>query len=338
LSVKKSALVSMAALAACAVLAAAPAPSFTPQKNLDAFMKEVLAKRDENWKKLQQYILDEKERMEVTGLGGMPIWGEKREYQWFIKDGYFVRSPITADGVKISDADRTKYEENFLKRQIARDKKEAEKAAKSAETPTEPESSPPTNMDALLKQARQPQFIDSAYFMEFKFDLGTYALVGKEKFGDHDVLRIEYYPTKLFNDDEEREKKKAEAAKKGEPQKDQKKSKGDQWEASINHLMNKNSLVTLWVEPGEKQIVRYKFDNMKMDFLPVSWLVRVEALKATMNMSEPFKNVWLPKDVEIEFSALLAIGPFDFRYRLDYLDYREAKTSGRVRGRGGEPR
>jgi hypothetical protein len=30
----------------------------------------------------------------------------------------------------------------------------------------------------------------------------------------------------------------------------------------------------------------------------------------------PFKGVWLPRDVEIQFSALLAVGPFDVRYRL----------------------
>jgi hypothetical protein len=336
--VKKSALVFLAALAACAVVYAVPAPSFSVesvQKNLDAFMKEVLAKRDENWKKLQQYILDEKEKIEIRGLGGMPIWGERREFQWFVKDGYFVRSPVTADGVKVSESDRQKYEENFLRRSKERDKRDAERAAKAAEPGAEPPQ-PPTNVEALITQTRQPQFVDSAYFMKFKFDLGTYALVGKENFSGHDVLRIEYYPTKLFNDDEDRERRQAEAAKKGETQKPR--SRGDEFEDSINHLMNKNSMVTLWVEPTAKQIVRYKFDNVKMDFLPVAWLVRMEALKATMNMSEPFKDVWLPKDVEIEVSALLAIGPFDFSYRLDYFDYREAKTSGRIRGRGGDRR
>ena len=335
---KKSVLVFVAALAAGAAVSAVPAPSLPIQKNLDAFMKDVLARRDENWKKLQQYILDEKEKMEVRAVGGMPVWGERREYQWYVRDGYFVRSPITADGVKISDDERQKYEDNFLKRVKAREKAEAEKSkGGAAEVPAEPTAPPTPNVESLLTQTRQPQFVDSAYFMKFKFDQGTYALAGKEKFGDHDVLRIEYYPTKLFNDDEQRERRRAEAAKKGEKT-DPKRARGDQFEDSLNHLMNKNSLVTLWVEPTEKQIVRYKFDNVKMDFLPAAWLVRVEALKATMNMSEPFKNVWLPKDVEIEFSALLAIGPLDFRYRLDYHDYREAKTSGRIRGRGGDRR
>jgi hypothetical protein len=44
--------------------------------------------------------------------------------------------------------------------------------------------------------------------------------------------------------------------------------------------------------------------------------------------------VWLPRDVDILFKALLALGTIDVRYRLDYIDYREATTSGRIR-RGG---
>jgi hypothetical protein len=105
------------------------------QTDLNCFMKEVLEKRDENWKKLQQYILDEREKIEVRGPTGMPIWGQRRDYQWFIRDGYFVRSPITADGVNVSEDDRKKYEEDFLKRAKARDEKEKTAEATGAKTP-----------------------------------------------------------------------------------------------------------------------------------------------------------------------------------------------------------
>jgi hypothetical protein len=47
-------------------LAGATVP-VTAQSDLDAFMSRVLARRDENWKKMQQYILDEQERLQVTG-------------------------------------------------------------------------------------------------------------------------------------------------------------------------------------------------------------------------------------------------------------------------------
>ena len=37
------------------------------QSDLDAFMRQVLAKRDENWKKLQQFVVDEHEKMDLMG-------------------------------------------------------------------------------------------------------------------------------------------------------------------------------------------------------------------------------------------------------------------------------
>jgi hypothetical protein len=329
--------IAVMAIAACSVASArAVVAPLDTQADLNTFMKEVLERRDENWKKLQQYILDETEKIEVFGLGGMRMWGQQREYQWFIREGYFVKSPVTSDGVRIGAADRQKYEDSFFERQKTRDRKRAEEAAKKAGTADATGAAadvlPPAaadtggGVDAIIKQTAQPQFIDSAYFMEFKFDGGQYAIVGKEQFEGHDVLRIEYYPTKLFDVDGSEDKRKKDTGKPRDP-----KSKGAQFEKTLEHLMNKNSLVTLWVEPKTKQVVKYTFDNVQLDYLPVAWLARMEALRATMTMSEPFKGVWLPRDVEIQFSALLAVGPFDVRYRLQYVDYREAITSGRIK-------
>ena len=71
------------------------------QSDLDALMERVLLKRDDNWKKLQQYVLEERETMEVTALDGRRVYGFKREYQWFPRQGFFIKSPLTSDGVKI---------------------------------------------------------------------------------------------------------------------------------------------------------------------------------------------------------------------------------------------
>ncbi len=297
--------------------------------DLDAFMKQVLERRDENWKKLQQYILDEREKVEVRGPGGLAVWGQKREYQWFIRDGYFVRSPVSADGVAISEADRRKAEDSFLKRAKARDER-----AKSGGKPGEPSDSGGTaisigggGVEVLLQQSRQPQFVDTAYFMRFKFDGGRYALVGREKFGDVEVLKVEYYPTRLFSDEpgSDRERRTKERRSERDPD----------LEKTMDRLMNKNSKVVLWIEPRAHQIVKYVFDNVQLDFLPASWLIRMEELRATMTMSQPFKDVWLPKDVEMYFSAMFAIGMVDITFNLDYFDYREASTSARIKGRGG---
>lgn len=309
------------------VAAAEPGASFgAVQGDLDAFMAQVLEKRDENWKKLHQYILAERERVQVRGLGTVPLFGFVREYQWYIREGFFVRSPLKSDGATVPEDERRRYEDDFLKRAKEREKrKEAAEAAAA-----EPDAPPPpqeNTMDALIAQTRQPQFVDTAYFLNFKFEQGKYALVGREKFGDRDVLRIEYYPSKLFNDDESDPERKKRAE-------ERKKSSRD-FEKAVDHLMNKNSLVTIWVEPGAKQIVKYVFDNVRMDFLPAAWLVRVDELQATMTMSEPFKTVWLPRDVEMKFAVMLASGPMDVSYRVEYFDYKEAQTSGRIKGRGG---
>src|SRR5256885_9994916 len=72
------------------------------QTDLDAFMRQVLAKRDDNWKKLQQYVLDERETIDLRGPSRVSLWGERRDYTWYIRDGFFVRSPLQFNGVDIS--------------------------------------------------------------------------------------------------------------------------------------------------------------------------------------------------------------------------------------------
>src|SRR6266508_1877041 len=93
------------------------------QTDLDAFMRQVVAKRDDNWKKLQQHILDERETVQVQGPGRVPLWGERRDYTWYIRDGFFIRSPVKVNGVQISDSERRKFEADYLKRQHEREKR-----------------------------------------------------------------------------------------------------------------------------------------------------------------------------------------------------------------------
>ena len=300
------------------------------QSDLDEFMRQVLAHRDENWKKLQQYVLDEKEKMEIVGPQLVRIAGMRREYRWFIKDGYFVRSPVTFDGVPVTDAERRKFEDDYLRQAKEREKRAAARlvpAGGGAPAPDVPQSDPsvqassPADVEGLLSQTRQPQFISSAYFLRFKFEQGKYALVGREQFDGRTVLRIEYYPERLFTDARD---------KAGRPADPKKPATDRRQDLEVERLMNKNSLVTLWVEPGAKQIVKFVFDNVQTDFLPISWFFRLNDLKASMTMSQPFKDVWLPKDVDVLLSAMLALGVIDLRYHLDYLDYKEATTSGRI--------
>jgi hypothetical protein len=311
--------------------------------DLDVLMSQVLANRDQNWKKLQQYILDEQETMLVTGPGGIRLFGGQKEYQWFPRDGFFIRSPTRADGVAISDAERRKEEESFLKREQAREKRREQVRKDNPNDADEP--APGAEIDGvgdILRQTVEPEFVSSAYFLRFKFDEGHYALVGREKVLARDVLKIEYYPTKLFADDpderrmtrEERENRekaiKARDAKET-PKQREARLKDDATGARIERQMNKVAKATLWVDPALRQILQYELHNIEMNFLPGRSLMRVDELNASMHMSQPFPDVWLPQDVVIRAGFMTAAGRLAARYDVKYSDYRLASTSARIR-------
>ena len=312
------------------------------QSDLDAFMEKVLARRDDNWKKLQQYILEEKEGFDLTGPGRFPLWGMRREYTWFIRDGVFVRSPVSADGVKLSEADRKKAEDQWLRRQKNREEREKRNAERKAKgLPPEPASTSVaigpkgvdvstsddkertdqadqatiTNTEDMLKQMREPQFISSAYFLKFKFEKGHYALAGRENINGVQALKIEYYPLEgMFKDDRNR----ADRKDKDEDEK-------------IEEKMNKVSMVTLWIDPKTYQILQYTFDDIDLDFLPGRALVRIDDLQASMQMGQAFPNVWLPKSIEMHFGMMLAVGAVDATYSVEYLNYKEAAVTYKIK-------
>jgi hypothetical protein len=306
-----AALLAEAALLAAAALlgmgAAGPVGT-----DLDAFMAQVLARRDENWRKLQQYVLDEHETADVLGTDRTRLFGLVRDYAWYIRDGIFVRSPVRYDGIALSEDERRKYEQQWIAREREREARRSKEKTETAarETPaTAPDAS------SLATLAREPQFVSAAYFLRFRFEPGHYALAGRERLLDHDVYRIEYYPERLFNDDEQHREAKAE----------------DETERRIERQLNKVALVTLWIEPATHQILQYTFDNIGFDFLPGRWLVRVDTIKASMQMVEAFPAVWLPHRIEGRGAASLATGTFEVRYATEYVNYREAAVKARVR-------
>lgn len=333
---------SLLAVPCLALVLSAPSAALenaSAQTDLDAFMAKVLARRDDNWKKLQQYVLEEKEAFDLTGPGRFPLWGMRREYTWFIRDGIFVRSPLTSDGVKLSESDRRKAEDQWLRRQQnreARERRNAERRAKglpedrgsttvaispsgvdvsSSDDKDGASSTPITNTEDMLKQVREPQFVSSAYFLKFKFEQGRYALAGREQIGDIQALKIEYYPEAgLFREGRSRPNRKA---------RDE--------DERIEEKMNKASMVTLWVDPATHQILQYVFDDMDWDFFPGRALVRVSDVTATMRMAQAFPNIWLPKSIEMQFAMMLAVGAIDAEYRVDYQNYKEAAVTYKIK-------
>ena len=95
--------------------------------------------------------------------------------------------------------------------------------------------------------------------------------------------------------------------------------------------MNKTALVTLWVDPAEHQIVKYTFDNVWMDFLPGGWLVRVDDIRASMTMGQPFPGVWLPREMNIHAGVTLAMGSLEAAYARRFADYKQADIKTLIR-------
>ena len=323
-------LLSIASAGLCLLVAASQSSlDLVAQTDLDAFMRQVLVRRDDNWKKLQQYVLDEHETIDVRGPSRLPLWGERRDYTWYIRDGFFVRSPVKVNGVTIAEGERRRFEAAYLKRQQEREKRgqRGTVAIGSSGLVVEPADGDPEqadgvspSVDGLLKQTRQPGFISSAYFLRFKFEEGKYALVGRETLDGRDVLKIEYYPARLFGGTDRRRNRDT--------------SNEDRaYDAEFRRLMNKVALVTLWVEPNAHQIVKYTFNNLPFDFLPGQWLLKVDDLRASMTMGQPFPEVWLPSDLEFEFGISLAVGQVDMRYALEYHDYRRPDVTTNVKVR-----
>ena len=303
------------------------------QTDLDSFMSRALQRRDADRQALSDYVLDEVESFEVFGPGRVPVARMRREYTWYVRDGVHIRSPLKVDGIPVPEADRKAYEEHWMKSELSRREYRTKRDEKRAAEGLGPALSAPS--------INEPRFVSASYFMDFKFEPGNYYLAGKETLDGQQVLKIDYLPAKLFNEDEpetvkeEKDTKEAKDTKEPKEPKEQKPKKQTekqhQIEIQIDDKMNKTSQVTLWVDPNSSQIVKYTFDNVRMDFLPVGWLVKVDDLKAQMQMGQPFPGVWLPKDIWIHAGATVALGSVDAQYRREFSNYRKADVTSKIR-------
>ncbi len=288
----------------CTSLAAQPPPEPT---DLDVFMQKVLANRDQSWRQLQEYLLSERERVELVGPDRTRLYGLDREFLWVAREGVAVRSPVRFNGVVLGAADRAEYEREWLRAEERREDKQRERRESAGATAAGRE-----DVEESMR-AGEPRFISEASFMRFRFESGNYYLVGRETLAGTEVLRIEYYPTRMFTDEHEPSKPKDEA------------------EERIDAALNKVTLVTLWVDPVQHQVVRFTFDNVDFNFLPGRSLVRVDEAQATMTMGQPFEGIWLPTDLLVEGAVTLANGSFRATYQREFYDYRRGDVQVRFR-------
>ena len=307
-------------LAAAALVFVAAAPS--AQSDLDQLMSEVMTRRDDNWKKLQQYTLTEENTLRILGPMDAPVYGVRREYLWFPRDGFFIRSPVKADGVEIGEGERRRAEDAWLEQERVRELRRLGRASGAGDADDDPDA--PADIPDVIRQTATPQFVSAAYFLRFRFEPGNYAFVGREQLLGRDVLRIEYYPEQLFR------------SRRPAGRGDNRNRPGPpgglspEEEARVVEQMNKVSLVTLWVEPTARQILRYEFGNIDADFLPGRWLARLDAFTASMQMGNPFPDVWLPASLNVKMDMTIALGSVSASYDVAYRDYRLAETGVRI--------
>ncbi|HXW08767.1 MAG TPA: BamA/TamA family outer membrane protein [Vicinamibacterales bacterium] len=315
----------------CALTLAMSSPAGgQPPAELDAFMEKVLARREINRQTLEQYVLDEREEIEVLGPGRTALYRTRRDFRWYVRDGLHVRSPLRFDGVDVGDEARQHYEDEWSRRERSR-------LARRHERDRSDSAESPADGTTIVGGVPTPRFVSEAYFLEFKFEPGNYLLAGREQLDGHEVLRIEYYPKRLFSDDDDEkgdagpgEGDEATQAGRQERRRSDERQRERDTGRRIERQMNKTALVTLWVDPAEHQIVKYTFDNVWMDFLPGAWLVRVDDIHASMVMSQPFPGVWLPRAMTIRGGATLANGSFDATYERHFSDYQQAEVRTKI--------
>lgn len=130
--------------------------------DIDAFMEKVLLKRSVNWDNFYDYSCRELEEFSIEGsLQTAAIQGFRKEYLWFVRDGYFLRSPLSVDGVAVSDGARARAEKKWVERL---EKRESERGP------------------------------DRETFFGIDFEPGNYFYAGTTQFEGREVMIVEYYP------------------------------------------------------------------------------------------------------------------------------------------------
>ena len=168
--------------------AVTPAPS----TDLDALMARVLANRDQTWRSLQEYLLAERETFKLVGPDGAPMFGLQKEFMWVAREGRAVRSPVRVNGVAIGEETRRREEAEWQ----ADEDRRAERASEKAQS----ETATTAEVEQAMRRG-EPRFISEVQFLRFRFEPGNYYFVGRETLAGREVLRIEYYPRRLFADD-----------------------------------------------------------------------------------------------------------------------------------------
>lgn len=154
-------------------------PANSAMSDLDEFMEKVMQKRTADAENLHDYVFSEKETLEVkVGTKIAAQWSYRREYLWFVRGDYLVRSPVLIDGVKVSDKEKSAAEDEWINGQKSR------KESKNINGLDYPALFGFENENSLDFQA----------FFGFEFEPGRYLYGGERQFEGKKAVLVEYYP------------------------------------------------------------------------------------------------------------------------------------------------
>ena len=170
------------------------------ETDLDALMARCLERRNETWRVLHDYVLDERERFALEGPSDVRLFGSDRQYTWYVQDGILVRSPVRFNGVTVPDKDRREYEARWLNEERSRaeraqKKKDDDEEAKNGQNKNDARDEESSGVDAPVSQpgaaagdgaaeiaakGLEPRFVSEANFLRFRFDLRLIRETGGE--------------------------------------------------------------------------------------------------------------------------------------------------------------
>ena len=261
---------------ACLAVLLPAARSAAEPTDLDAFMARVLARRDDNWKKLQQYVLDERETFQMLGPGGaavlrlaarVPVVSARRRLhpQPAARRRRDARRGRAPQGRGRSGCAKRKARDK--RRDRRRDGRRIRRRGREHR-----------GHGDGVRQALEPGFVSAAYFLKFKFDPGQYALAGRETLEGRPVLRIEYYP-------DEAVQRRARAAQPQGPRARRGHRAEDEQDGARHALDRARRAADPEVRVPQPAVG-----------LPAGRaIVRVDSMTASMEMGQPFPDVWLPR-------------------------------------------
>ena len=271
-----------------------------PQDDIDAFMEQVMAKRELNWEATYDYVFNEIERFRIRGYEIAALQSFDQEYTWYVRDGYLVRSPWSINGVEVDKETREQAELEWIED---------------------------------VKDDESDERIQRDNFFDFNFEPGNYLFAGREMFEGQEVVKIEYYPTESFFDEDDEDDEDDETAEERErrEQRRRERDEDDEWDdEEFEHMFAKTSLVTMLVLPDDHQIVKWTFENVGFEFLPYRWLFRMDEIRVSMVMDQPIEDVWLPREIAATARASTASFNLEIEYSTEFGEYKEPAVGGGV--------